>query len=140
MNQTSIFLVQSSWRQVSAIAPQAGALFYAKLFAVDPALRPLFKGPIEDQAAKLMQMIGVAVGKLDDLDALLPVLGNLGRRHAGYGVQDTHYETVGAALLQTLEQGLGAGFTPAVREAWTEVYGVLADVMSAAATELPASA
>ena len=65
---------------------------------------------------------------------------DLGRRHAGYGVSDWHYDTVGAALIWTLEKGLGSAFTPEVKEAWTTVYGVLACTMkNAAAKELSAA-
>jgi len=53
----------------------------------------------------------------------------LGKRHAGHGEKEAHYATVGAALLRTLGQGLGTAFTPAVKAAWTEVYGVMAQVM-----------
>lgn len=133
MSPDTISLVQQSWTQVAAIAPQAAALFYQNLFTADPSLKPLFKGDMEAQGAKLMQMIGAAVGKLDDLGTLVPILQGLGKRHAGYGVQDAHYDTVGGALLQTLGQGLGAGFTPAVKAAWGEVYGVMAQVMKDAA-------
>lgn len=133
MSPDTISLVQQSWTQVAAIAPQAAALFYQNLFNADPSLKPLFKGDMEDQGRKLMQMIGAAVGKLNDLDTLVPILQGLGRRHADYGVQDVHYGTVGGALLLTLSQGLGDGFTPAVRTAWTEVYGVMAQVMKDAA-------
>jgi hemoglobin-like flavoprotein len=80
-----------------------------------------------------MQMIGLAVDSLDRLDALAPTLASLGRRHAGYGVQDRHYDTVGAALLWTLEQGLGADFTPEVRQAWAGAYALLARTMQAGA-------
>jgi methyl-accepting chemotaxis protein len=133
MSPDTIPLVQQSWTQVAAIAPQAAALFYQNLFTADPSLKPMFKGDMEAQGAKLMQMIGAAVGKLNDLDTLVPILQGLGKRHAGYGVQDTHYDTVGGALLQTLGQGLGAGFTPEVKAAWSEVYGVMAQVMKDAA-------
>jgi hemoglobin-like flavoprotein len=67
------------------------------------------------------------------LDSLAPVLQDLARRHVGYGVQEEHYATVGSALLQTLEQGLGDDFTPPVKAAWSAVYGVVADVMITAA-------
>ena len=129
MNTDTITLVRQSWAKVVPIAPQAAALFYQNLFAADPALRPLFTGDMTEQGHKLTQMLGAAVGKLDDLDTLVPVLQSLARRHVGYGVQDAHYQTVGAALLKTLEQGLGDDFTPPVREAWAAVYGLVADVM-----------
>jgi hypothetical protein len=64
-----------------------------------------------------------------------PAPGSLGRRHAGYGVKDEHYATVAAALLWTLEQGLGARFTPDVREAWSAAYGLLASTMQSAARQ-----
>jgi hemoglobin-like flavoprotein len=132
MQQHTITLVQDSWQKVAAIAPQAAELFYQNLFAADPSLKPLFKGEMPEQGKKLMQMIGAAVGKLNDLPALVPILQGLGKRHAGYGVEDSHYQTVGAALLKTLEQGLGADFTKEVKQAWTAVYTVMADVMVAA--------
>ncbi len=133
MNDDTIALVRSSWKQVEAIAPAAAALFYSHLFAADPGLRPLFKGDLQQQGDKLMQMIGAAVGKLDDLPRLVPVLQGLAQRHAGYGVQAAHYDTVGAALLQTLDEGLGDAFSPPVRAAWREVYGTIAEVMRNAA-------
>jgi hemoglobin-like flavoprotein len=133
MQQHTITLVQDSWQKVAAIAPQAAELFYQNLFTADPSLKPLFKGDMPEQGKKLMQMIGAAVGKLNDLPALVPILQGLGKRHAGYGVEDSHYQTVGAALLKTLGQGLGADFTEEVKQAWTQVYTVMADVMVAAA-------
>jgi hemoglobin-like flavoprotein len=123
----------NSWSQVLPIAPQAAALFYARLFELDPKLRPLFKGDMAAQGLRLMQMIGAAVHQLDDVGTLLPVLQGLGRRHASYGVQPAHYATVGAALLHTLAQGLGSGFSPQLEAAWTEVYGVIAGAMTEAA-------
>ncbi len=133
MEQKTITLVQESWSKVVPIAGVAGNLFYKNLFEADPGLKKLFKGDVEQQAAKLMQMITAAVGKLHDLDTLVPILQQLGQRHTGYGVQTAHYDTVGAALLKTLEQGLGAVFTPDVKAAWAQVYGVMTSVMTAPA-------
>jgi hemoglobin-like flavoprotein len=129
MQPDTIALVQSTWKSVAAIAPQAAALFYDNLFEADPSLKPLFKGSMTQQGQRLMQMIGAAVGKLDDLPTLIPILQSLGKRHVDYGVEPAHYATVGEALLLTLRQGLGDAFTPAVEAAWTEVYGVMARVM-----------
>jgi len=129
MNTIQKELVQTSFAQVRPIAETAAALFYRRLFELDPTLRPLFKGDLEEQGRKLMDMLGVAVKGLDRPEALLPALANLGRRHAGYGVKERDYETVGEALLWTLEQGLGPSFTPEVREAWATVYRLVADTM-----------
>jgi len=134
MNPNTVSLVTRSWAQVAPIAPEAARLFYGNLFSADPTLKPLFRSQDMDaQGAKLMQMIGAAVAKLNDLPTLVPILKSLGRRHGDYGVEDAHYATVGGALLKTLGQGLGEAFTPDVEAAWTEVYGVMASVMMDAA-------
>lgn len=131
MDPTTVKLVQASWQQVLPIAGAAGALFYKNLFAAAPQLRPLFKGDIDQQAAKLMQMISLAVGKLNEPELLLPTLQQLGKRHAGYGVEPAHYGIVGAALIDTLQQGLGDRFDADTRRAWTDVYAVMTQVMTA---------
>ena len=131
-------LVQQSFARVAPIADQAAALFYGRLFELDPSVKPLFKTDLESQGRKLMQVLAMAVSGLDDLDALVPVVQTLGRKHVAYGVTDEHYDTVGSALLWTLEQGLGEGFTPEVKAAWTDVYSIIATTMKTAAAEVAA--
>jgi hemoglobin-like flavoprotein len=122
-------LVRDSFARVTPLADEAGALLYGRLFEMDPFLRGLFHSDIRDQGRKLMQMIAVAVNSLDNLEAIVPALHALGRRHMAYGVTAEHFEIGGAALLWTLERVLGAAFTPDVRHAWTSVYDVLITVM-----------
>ncbi len=138
MTPKQISLVQSSWTKVVPIRDQAATLFYRMLFEMDPALRPLFKGDMAEQGRKLTAMIGTAVSGLTDLPSIVPAVQELGRRHVKYGVKDAHYDTVGAALLWTLEQGLGPAFTPDVKDAWATAYGVLAATMKDAAAKVPA--
>jgi hemoglobin-like flavoprotein len=126
-------LVRDSFAKVAPIAPQAAALFYDRLFTLDPSLKPLFKGDMTEQGRKLMAMIGTAVANLNKLDTIVPAVQDLGRRHAGYGVPASSYDTVAEALLWTLGQGLGDAFTPEVKAAWTEAYTILATVMKDAA-------
>lgn len=133
MNEQTIVLVQGTFKLVVPIADTAATLFYGRLFELDPSLKPLFKGDMQEQGKKLMQMLAIAVNSLRDPDTLIPAVRNLGVRHINYGVQDSHYETVGEAILWTLEQGLGDDFTPEVKAAWTEVYITLATVMKEAA-------
>ncbi len=125
-------LVQTSWEKVVPIADTAAGLFYGRLFELDPSLKAMFPSDIKEQGKKLMTMITTAVRGLDNLGALVPAVQALGRRHGGYGVKDEHYATVGAALLWTLEQGLGPDFTPETKEAWVVVYTILADTMKGA--------
>lgn len=133
MTPEQAVLVKNSWAQVTPIADKAAELFYGKLFELDPSLRPLFKGDMTEQGRKLMTMISTAVNGLDKLNAIVPAVEQLGERHAGYGVKDKDYDTVGAALLWTLGAGLGDEFTPEVKQAWTVTYGVLANAMKSAA-------
>ena len=128
-------LVQDSFVDIATIADDAAVLFYQRLFELDPSLRPMFRGDMAEQRKKLMQMLTAAVKGLDRLEQLVPVVQDLGRRHAHYGVREQHYATVGEALLWTLEAGLGRGFTPEVRGAWTAVYTLLATTMMTAARE-----
>lgn len=123
--------VQRTFALVAQDADGAAALFYQRLFEIDPTLKLLFKSDMKDQGRKLMQMISVAVKALDRLEAIIPAVEDLGQRHVAYGVTKAHYVTVGAALLWTLEQGLGTEFTPAVKDAWAHVYTLLADVATA---------
>jgi hemoglobin-like flavoprotein len=139
MTPEQVKLVQDSFAKVAPIADTAADLFYDRLFTIAPEVRTLFPDDLSGQKKKLMQMIATAVTNLHQVAAILPAVQELGKRHVGYGVTDKHYEPVGAALLWTLEQGLGPAFTPAVKEAWTETYMTVAGVMkAAAATVTPA--
>jgi hemoglobin-like flavoprotein len=129
-------LIRDSFAKVAPISEAAAGLFYGRLFELDPTLRPLFKGDMEEQGRKLMATLAFAVANLGKPDALLPAVRKLGERHASYGVKDSHYETVGAALLWTLEKGLGDDFTAPVRDAWTACYATIASVMKDAARDV----
>lgn len=136
MNPTTIHDVQRTFDLITPIADNAASLFYSKLFELDPSLKSMFKSDMSEQRKKLMQILGVAVSSLNNLEAIVPAVQDLGRRHVKYGVQPQHYNTVAEAILWMLEQTLGAVFTPAVKQSWTEVYTILADTMIAAANEV----
>lgn len=136
MNPEQIALVQSSFEKVKAIAPVAAEMFYNRLFQLDPSTKELFKGDAKEQQRILMDTLEVLTKGLSVQQVILPALRALGKRHAGYGVNQDHYATVGSALIWTLEKGLGRSeFTPAVQEAWTEAYGLMSSVMQEGASE-----
>ena len=130
-------LVIESWKSLAPSGPQVGAIFYRRLFEIDPALRPLFKDAIlDEQIRKLITMLDLIVHWLDIPERLVPVLKQLGARHHGYGVQDEHYGKVGTALIGTLEEGLGDKFTPDLRSAWTEAYLLISSLMRRGAAKV----
>jgi hemoglobin-like flavoprotein len=141
MTPTQKHLVQTTWERVVPIADAAAAMFYARLFLIDPTTRALFRTTnMAQQRKKLLHVIGMAVAGLDKLETLVTAVEDLGRRHAGYGVKDVHYDSVGAALLWTLEQGLDTAWNAETKAAWTEVYGLLSGIMRRAQREAMAAA
>jgi hemoglobin-like flavoprotein len=135
MTPEQVTLVKDTWAQVAPISDQAAELFYGKLFELNPEYKDLFKGDMKNQGKMLISMLNTAVTSLDRLDAIVPAVQALGKRHVDYGVVPEDYDTVGAALLWTLDQGLGDAFTDDVKEAWTVTYTTLATVMIEAAEE-----
>jgi hemoglobin-like flavoprotein len=138
MTPEKIALVQGSWEKVKPISDKAAELFYGKLFELNPAYRDLFPEDMVEQGRKLMAMINTAVNSLNNLEAVVPAVEDMGKRHVGYGVTEADYDVVGEALLWTLEAGLGDDFTDEVKAAWTEVYTLLATTMKNAAATLAA--
>ncbi len=129
MSSNTARIVQASFAELAPLAPAAGRIFYRELFLLDPGLRTLFVGNLERQGEKLMQMIGAAVNLADQPQKLLPVLRQLGARHAGYGVRRSHYDIVGLALVRTLGLALGERFDAEVRAAWIKFYRLVATTM-----------
>jgi hemoglobin-like flavoprotein len=129
MTAQEIMLVKESFRRLSPTAEQVAALFYARLFELDPSLRSLFRGDMATQGCKFMQMIAGAIAALDRVEAITLTFRQLGARHVRYGVRDEHYATVGASLIWTLEKSLGSDFNPAVKSAWTAMYALFARIM-----------
>jgi hemoglobin-like flavoprotein len=140
MTPDQVKAIQESFAKVVPVSEQAAAMFYGRLFEIAPTVRPLFGGDIAEQGRKLMAMLGAVVNGLGNLETVLPAASALAKRHIDYGVKATDYAPVGAALLWTLERGLGPQWTPDVKAAWTQAYAVLADFMIAEAYGRPAAA
>ena len=136
MSPDEIARIRASWTLVVPIAESLAARFYDRLFALDPSLRPLFAhADPAAQRRKLVQALAVVVAGIEQPAHLLPAVQALGRRHAAYGVEARHYDTVGDALLWTLRRALGVAFDDATRRAWAAAYALLADAMRSAASD-----
>jgi hemoglobin-like flavoprotein len=130
MTSEEILLVQGSWLQAEPMKEAIAEVFFLKLFELDPGMYTLLG---DEEPARLrsrfLQMVTASVRGLDHMDALVPVLRELGVRHLIQGVRDEHYATVAAALLWTLEKALRSEFTPQVKAAWIKTYGVLSQTL-----------
>jgi nitric oxide dioxygenase len=134
MNRNDIRLVRQSFRHLDPVKNLAAEMFYTRLFEIDPTTSPLFAGTdMRVQGAKMMAALGLVVDALDRLPSITPTIAELARRHAGYGVTEAQYASVGAALLWSLEQGFGAAFTPEVTAAWGRAFAALSETMIKAA-------
>ena len=138
MTPEQVKMVQESFKKVVPIADTAANIFYDRLFTIAPEVRSMFPDDLTEQKKKLVAMLATAVTNLHQVEKIIPAVQDLGKRHVGYGVTDKHYEPVGAALLWTLEKGLGPDFTPTLKSAWTDAYMTLAGVMKSAAATVPA--
>lgn len=139
MNDHTIALVRESFDLIEPIAPQAGAMFCADLAEAEPSLQPLFKVDGATSGAKLMQVAERVVGQLDQPESLAPLIDDLGRRCAGLGLTEGHFEAARTALLRTLYQCLGVAYNAEVEEAWVDVYGeIVGRVRQAATVPIPA--
>ena len=140
MTPDQVQLVQQSFAKVAPISETAAVLFYDRLFEVAPKVRSMFPTDLTEQRRKLMATLAVVVGGLGNLESVLPATSALAKRHVSYGAKAEHYPVVGAALLWTLEKGLGDGWTPEIAEAWTAAYGTLSGFMISEAYGRPQAA
>jgi nitric oxide dioxygenase len=142
MTQEQIRLVQESFAQVVPMQEKVAALFYGRLFEIDPTTLALFaQADMAEQGRRLMASLAFVVGALPQPETMLETVRGLARRHVGYGLREGQYATVGGALLWTLEQGLGAAaFTPPVRAAWTAACTLVSGAMTEAARGAPRAA
>jgi hemoglobin-like flavoprotein len=142
MNPEYKRLIQESWTHVALTSDTAATLFYNRLLELDPELHDIVvsndklfvksnivKSNLHGQGNLLIQTLSFVVKGLETPQQLLPTVEQLGKRSVRYGVKESHHETVGAALLWTLEKCLCEVFTPEVREAWTQTYSLLSTVM-----------
>ena len=134
--------LKASWEAAAEVGPQLPLFFYSTLFLNNPPVRDMFPPAMAGQRDKLVAALGSVVSNIDQLDAVVPVVQQLGRDHRKFGVLAEHYPAVGQALLTTLEYFLGDQWTAELAADWTEAYGIVAKVMQeaaqAAAETLPA--
>ena len=135
-----IKLVQQSFAKVAPISEQAAVIFYDRLFEIAPSVKSMFPADLTEQRKKLMATLAVVVNGLGNLESVLPAASALAKRHVSYGAEAEHYPVIGAALLWTLEKGLGDAWTPAVADAWSAAYGTLSGFMISEAYGRPQAA
>lgn len=126
--------MRTSFAKAAATGDEAPLYFYSHLFLSHPETRQLFPVSMAHQRDRLFAALGDVIARVDDLDALVPVLRQLGRDHRKFGTVAAHYPAVGSSLLATLEH-FDDAWTPELAKDWTEAYTLVAEVMITAADE-----
>jgi methyl-accepting chemotaxis protein len=121
------------------VAPRGEELmdvFYARLFATAPAVKPLFGDTdLARQKAMLLSTLVLLRKSLRNLDAIVPTLRALGARHNGYGAQPEHYAVVGQVLIASLAEIAGEAWRPEHELAWAAAFEVITDAMLSGARD-----
>jgi len=125
--------LKKSWDEVARYGDQVPLFFYSTLFLSHPYTRGMFPVSMANQRDKLVTALGRVISHVDDLDAVVPTLQQLGRDHRKFAVVRDHYPAVGAALLATLEHFSGPDWTPELAKDWETAFGIVAQVMIEAA-------
>ncbi|MFE3291917.1 FAD-binding oxidoreductase [Rhodococcus sp. NPDC059234] len=137
MDSTTISLVRTTFKAVAAVEDGPEKLtrsFYAILFARNPEAREFFPAAMDVQRDRLVRAIAYVIDKLEEPESILPFLGQLGRDHRKYGVEDAHYIAVGNALITALQNFAGSEiWTEEVDLAWREAIALIASTMMTAA-------
>ncbi len=133
MTPREIELIRNSFAKVRPAATFVAQMFYARLFRLAPEVKALFGADMQAQRESLMAALEEVVLRLEDFDALLPLVKGLAHRHVGFGVEAAHYEPVGDALIWALGQALGPAFDEETKAAWRVAYGAMSSAMIASA-------
>lgn len=131
--------LQDSWKYVAKSGDEVPLFFYSHLFLSHPEVREMFPVSMAAQRDKLVTALGTVISNVDNLDAVVPVLQQLGRDHRRFGAVAEHYPAVGASLLATLQYFLGPLWTEELAADWAAAYGLVAKVMVQAAEEAEAN-
>ena len=126
--------MRANFAKAAATGDEAPLYFYSHLFLSHPETRAAVPRLDGAPARPAVRALGDVVARVDDLDALVPILQQLGRDHRKFGTLAAHYPAVGASLLATLEH-FDDEWTPELAKDWTEAYTLVAEVMIAAADE-----
>jgi len=128
--------LETSFDLVAPKGDELMEIFYTRLFAVAPAVQPLFAGSdMKRQQAMLLSALVLLRKSLRDLERVVPTLRNLGARHVAYGAQPEHYPVVGEVLIGAMATVAGEAWEPRFEAAWAEAFGVVAGAMLEGAAE-----
>ena len=134
--------LQSLETSFDLVAPRGDELmdvFYARLFAAAPAVRPLFAGTdMRRQKGMLLGALVLLRKSLRDLDRIVPALREMGARHVRYGARPEHYPVVGEVLIASMAEIAGDDWRDEYAAAWAAAYGIVAATMIEGAASAPA--
>ena len=126
----NISALETSFDQIAGCGDELMDVFYARLFAAAPSVKPLFAGTdLRRQKGMLLAALVLLRNSLRDLESIAPKLHDMGARHVQYGAQPEHYPVVGEVLIASMAEIAGDAWTVEYECAWTEAFGIVAGAM-----------
>lgn len=133
LTKDEVKLIQDSYRGIKMQQGYLAEAFYRILFRNTPAARELFPEDMSGQLEKFSDMLEFIVNNLSTPWLFTGKIKRLGRRHVNYNAEPEHYDLVGEALLQAVEDMAPRTLTDAEIAAWAKAYRGIASMMKDAA-------
>jgi nitric oxide dioxygenase len=131
LSRNTIELVKSTIPLLSNAGPAVTEHFYKRLFTHNPELKNIFNMSHQvsgRQQFALFEALAAYATHIDNLDVLKSAVARITQKHSSLNILPVHYDIVGMHLIETLKELAPSEFTPKIAQAWTEAYGLLADV------------
>lgn len=145
LSPTSAAVIAATAGVVAENAEEITARFYPRMFAERPELLRVFnlanQATGEQSRALAASVVAYAVQLIDpSAPSFSHVLQRIAHKHVSLGIRPEQYTIVGQHLLAAVADVLGDAVTPAVADAWNEVYWLFATQLIAEEARLYARA
>lgn len=134
LKKANRLLVQQSFALLEPALEPLMDLFFARLFQMEPSLRNLFPNDLSHHKRIFCRTLALIICEMEELAQLDTRVEELGKLYIALGLDAGAYDTLGAALVWTVEIGLGEAFTLEMRTAWSLFYGEMAKGIRVAAS------
>ncbi len=130
MDNATIERLESSIKLLASRGDELVDQFYARLFAENPSVRPMFPESLADQKKKFLAGLVLVFENIRNPEKLAEPLKKLGGRHEGYGTKVEHYPVIRDVLIYVMSEMAGNQWNDQLTEDWTNALNLVASIMA----------